>query len=233
MLCTGNNIAPAGDMASRSLVCSIDVTRPDPENRPFRHPDPLAWTSANRMKLLRAFYTLLLWNPYLRLPAGERIEPKTRFKTWWASIGAPIEVVTALIDAPVDFTALFAANEVGDEEGDGVAAICDAIDKQFGGQVFAVKDFCALLDAGPEPAGFGDPAEQAAWRAANDGAATLREALQSIHDVPLPYGPLPNPRVGQILCKAANRPVCVGGKLVRLRPVHKGHAGRSYRLEDL
>ena len=157
MLFTGNNIAPAGDMASRSLKCSIDVTRPDPENRSFTHPDPLAWTSANRMKLMRAFYTLLLWNPYLRLPVAERIGPKTRFKTWWSSIGAPIEAVTDLIGAPVDFTALFAANEVDDEEADGVAVICDAIDKKFGGQVFTVKDFCVLLDAGPEPAVFGRP----------------------------------------------------------------------------
>ena len=152
MLFTGNNIAPAGDMASRSLVCSIDVTRPDPENRSFTHPDPIAWTMANRSRLMRAFYTLLLWNPYLRLPVAERIEPKTRFKTWWSSIGAPIEAVTHLIGAPVDFTALFAANEVEDEEADGVAVICDAVDKKFGEQVFAVKEFCALLDAGPPPA---------------------------------------------------------------------------------
>ena len=160
MVFTGNNIAPAGDMASRSLLCSIDVTRPDPENRSFAHPDPLAWTFANRMKLMRAFYTLLLWNPYLRLPVAERIDPKTRFKTWWSSIGAPIEAVTNRIGAPVDFTALFAANEVGDEEADGVAVICEAIDKKFGGQVFTVKDFCVLLDAGPEPAVFGDPADK-------------------------------------------------------------------------
>ncbi len=185
------------------------------------------------MKLMRAFYTLLLWNPYLRLPAAERVDPKTRFKTWWASIGAPIEVVTALIGAPVDFTELFLANEVDDEETDGVAVICDAIDKKFGGQVITAKDFCVLLDAGPAPAGFGDPAEQAAWQAANDGAAALREALQSIHDIPLPSGPLPNQRVGQILGKAANRPVRVGEKVVRLRPMHNGHAGRTYQLEAL
>jgi hypothetical protein len=64
MLFTGNNVSPAGDMASRSLVCSIDVTRPDPENRSFIHPDPIAWTLANRSRLMRAFYTLLCWNPY-------------------------------------------------------------------------------------------------------------------------------------------------------------------------
>ena len=233
MLFTGNNIAPAGDMASRSLVCSIDVTRPDPENRSFTHPDPIAWTLANRSRLMRAFYTLLLWNPYLRLPVAERIEPKTRFKAWWSSIGAPIEAVTGLIGAPVDFMALFAANEVEDEESNGVAVICDAIDEKFGGQIFAVKEFCALLDAGPPPAGFGNSADQAAWRARNDTATALREALQSIHDVPLPSGPLPNRRVGQILGKATNRPVRIGEKLVRLRSVHKGHAGRTYQLEAL
>jgi hypothetical protein len=233
MFFTGNNIAPAGDMASRSLVCSIDVTRPDPENRSFTHPDPIAWTLANRSRLMRAFYTLLLWNTYLRLPVADRIEPKTRFKTWWSSIGAPIEAVTRLIGAQVNFTALFAANEVDDEEADGVAVICDAVDKKFGGQVFAVKEFCALLDAGPAPTSFGNASHQAAWQAANDTATALREALQSIHDVPLPPGPLPNRRVGQILGKATNRPVHVGGKLVRLRAVHKGHAGRTYQLEAL
>ena len=41
---TGNNIAPKGDMASRSLVCRLEVDRPDPENRAFRHPDPVGWT---------------------------------------------------------------------------------------------------------------------------------------------------------------------------------------------
>ena len=74
---------------------------------------------------------------------------------------------------------------------------------------------------------------KAAWRAANEGASALREALQSIHEVPLPSGPLPHQRVGQIIGKATNRPVRVGEKIVRLRPVHKGHAGRSYQLEAL
>jgi hypothetical protein len=77
------------------------------------------------------------------------------------------------------------------------------------------------------------PSDKAAWRAANDGATALREALQSIHEVPLPSGPLPPQRVGQIIGKATNRPVRVGEKIVRLRPVHKGHAGRSYQLEAL
>ena len=63
--------------------------------------------------------------------------------------------------------------------------------------------------------------------------AVHREQHRSIHDVPLPSGPLPNRRVGQILVKAANRPVRAGERIVRLRPVHKGDAGRTYQLEAL
>lgn len=233
MVFTGNNIAPAGDMASRSLVCAINVTRTDPENRSFTHANPLAWTAANRMRLMRAFYTLLLWNPYLRLPTNERVEAKTRFKTWWASIGAPIEGVTALIGEPVDFGTLFAANEVGDEEVDAVATICDAIDKRFGDRVFTVKEFAALLDPGPVVTGYGPPAEREKRQAAHEMAEALREALQSIHDVALPSGPLPNQRIGQILGKAVSRPARIDGKTVRLRLVHAGHSGRTYRLEAL
>ena len=65
---TGNSILPRGDMASRSLVCRLEVGRPDPENRTFRHPDPVAWTLEHRARILRALYTLLRWNPQVRVP---------------------------------------------------------------------------------------------------------------------------------------------------------------------
>ena len=55
---TGNSITPRGDMASRSLMLALSVNRPDPENRAFAHADPLAWTQANRPKIVRALYTL-------------------------------------------------------------------------------------------------------------------------------------------------------------------------------
>jgi hypothetical protein len=57
---TGNSIVPRGDMASRSLIAALNVNRPDPENRDFAHPDPLAWTQTNRSKILRALYTILI-----------------------------------------------------------------------------------------------------------------------------------------------------------------------------
>ena len=63
MAFTGNNIAPSGDLASRSLRARIEVDRPDPENRPFQHADPVAWTLDNRGEVLACLYTLLLGNP--------------------------------------------------------------------------------------------------------------------------------------------------------------------------
>jgi hypothetical protein len=53
---TGNNISPRGDLASRSLQVRLNVDRPDPENRTFKHPDPIGWTEANRGEILQALY---------------------------------------------------------------------------------------------------------------------------------------------------------------------------------
>jgi hypothetical protein len=60
---TGNNIEPGGNNFSRALSVRLETDRADPENRPFRHPQPLAWTEANRGAILRALYMLLLGNP--------------------------------------------------------------------------------------------------------------------------------------------------------------------------
>jgi hypothetical protein len=53
-LFTGNAIGAKGDMASRSLTVQLTADRPDPENRAFKHPDPVAWTDAHRVEILRA-----------------------------------------------------------------------------------------------------------------------------------------------------------------------------------
>jgi hypothetical protein len=89
MYFTGNNISPRGDMASRSLVAHLAVDRPDPENRSFTHPDPLAWTEANRGRILAALFTILIGNPRRR--PGEHTPPETRFKTWWDIVGSAVE----------------------------------------------------------------------------------------------------------------------------------------------
>jgi hypothetical protein len=73
---TGNNVAPKGDLASRSLQVRLDVDRVDPENRDFRHPDPIGWTQSHRAEILAALYTIMLGNPTLDLPRGAAM--KTR-----------------------------------------------------------------------------------------------------------------------------------------------------------
>ena len=86
---TGNNIGPKGDLASRALVVRLEVDRADPENREFKHNDPVGWTEAHRGQIMRPLYTLLLGNPFLRTPMGT--EASTRFKIWWRMCGSAVE----------------------------------------------------------------------------------------------------------------------------------------------
>jgi len=74
----GNNVRAAGDLASRSLYARLLVDRHDPQNREFKHADPIAWTRDHRGQIIKALYTLLLGNSRLSET------PKTRFKTWCA-----------------------------------------------------------------------------------------------------------------------------------------------------
>jgi len=156
---TGNNIHAKGDLASRSLNARLDVERSDPENRPFKHSDPIAWTLDHRGKILRAMYVLLLGNPQLK----DNKPPKTRFKLWWHLVGSSIEhaamhLVTHRADlakqqqqlaegtqskaadkgiaklAPattVDFVKLFAEVEVDDEETADLIDVLIALENQF------------------------------------------------------------------------------------------------------
>jgi hypothetical protein len=120
---TGNNIAPKGDLTSRSLIARLNVDRPDPENRPFRHPDPIGWTEAHRGKILAALYTILLANPRLQ-PGGAAAPAETRFKGWWNFIGAAAEHAAA---EPIRFKDLFLAGEAEDEQGCSRATVLDEI----------------------------------------------------------------------------------------------------------
>jgi hypothetical protein len=99
MAFTGNNIGPCGDLTSRSLRAPLDVDRPDPENRDFTHPDPVAWTLNNRGKILSALYTVLMANTRLHQARAERPLAKTRFKTWWHLVGSAIEQAAATLAA--------------------------------------------------------------------------------------------------------------------------------------
>ena len=131
---TGNNISPRGDLASRSLHVRLDVDRPDPENREFKHPDPVGWTEDKRAEIMQALYTILLGNPMLK--TARDAPSKTRFKMWWRLIGSAVEHA-AKLHAPkpkknypeIDFQKLFLAQEEDDEEsaslGDVLAEIAE------------------------------------------------------------------------------------------------------------
>ena len=130
-LFTGNNIGPRGDLASRALISRLEVDRPDPENRPFQHPDPIGWTEANRGKILSALYTILLGNPRLR--GGSAAAPKTRFKLWWHLIGAAIEHAVILSGGFLDFQELFLSQEEDEEESASLADVLAALHEKWPG----------------------------------------------------------------------------------------------------
>jgi hypothetical protein len=137
-LFTGNNISPRGDLASRSLKVQLEVNRPDPENRQFRHPDVISWTENHRAELMNAFYTILLANPQL---ATARDAPsKTRFKMWWRLVGSAIEHAAQQIGHKLDFQKLFLDQEGDDEESTSLADALDIMLRNFGDQPFRATD---------------------------------------------------------------------------------------------
>lgn len=162
---TGNNIAAVGDLASRTLVVRLEASRPDPENRPFRHADVLAWTMANRTRLLRAAYTILLGNPLLAIPAGQR-QAETRFKVWWELIGAAVEHAAGLAGQPVKFADLSRANDAADEGVAAMGQVLMALSEAFpGGAAFSARDIGPKVAFGSSRDDFLDALATASGRA--------------------------------------------------------------------
>jgi hypothetical protein len=145
---TGNNIAPRGDLASRSLTVHLAVKRIDPENRTFKHPDPIEWTSDHRGQILAALYSLLIGNPRRGQKKSERAAAPTRFKEWWDMVGSAVEFAAqqhvALVedevgwfagDEPaagmqpmtVDFNSMFLDGEDDEEQTCSLASVLDVL----------------------------------------------------------------------------------------------------------
>jgi hypothetical protein len=141
---TGNSIAPRGDMASRSFVLSLNVDRPDPENRNFTHADPLTWTEANRTKILRALYTILVGGALHR---PETQVAKTRFKLWWGVIGWPMEHAARLLGINLDCTELLRSNESKEEEATAASRVLTLLRKRWQRNGFTTRDVVRAIDA--------------------------------------------------------------------------------------
>jgi hypothetical protein len=220
---TGNSITPRGDMASRSLMLGLNVDRPDPENRVFTHADPVPWTQANRLKIVRALYLLLIAGASARPPSQEA---KTRFKTWWCLVGWPAEHAVGLIGIKVDCTALMRAGEVGDEEASAASAALTVLHDIFGDRKFTTREVVQAMTV--------DQAPIDAWSTKSNNekarAETLADALGELVgkrlDRPTAHS------LGKLFQKRlVGRPAFIGdGQMVATLRNYPGHNENRYQV---
>jgi hypothetical protein len=216
---TGNSIAPRGDMASRSFVLSLTVDRPDPENRSFAHADPLAWTLANRTKILSAFYTILMGG-ILRRPEGQ--VAKTRFKDWWSLIGWPVEYAAELLCIKLDCAELLRSNESKEEEASATSRVLTILRERWKDRSFTSRDVALVLEQ--MTTAIGKTAEQ---------AEELFEALGELAGRTLER---PTARyIGKLFQRhVTDRPVWIdNGKLTAILRKDSRHQENRYRVEIL
>jgi len=200
---TGNNIGPKGDLASRSLIVRLPVTRPDPENRDFTHPDPFGWTLTNRGKILTALYTILLGNPRRKQQAKDRTSPPTRFKSWWELVGSAVEHAAQhhqriakettdwLIAAPpscppepISFRDLFLGGEAEDEQANALVEVLTRLRGTWpNGEKFEAREVMSLATEDPK---FRAALEQASGKAIKEPSPTiLAWRLKALRDAPV------------------------------------------------
>ena len=203
---TGNNIGPCGDLASRSLHIRLAVDRPDPENRAFRHPNPIGWIESHRAEILRALYTILLGNPMLRSPPNA--EAKTRFKVWWRLIGSAVEHAARLAGRDLDFQNLFLSQEEDDEDSASLADALAVMERRW--REFKASDVADLINKRDADASL----DVETLREMNRDSATLRDFLFG-H---APAGSVATPKsVGHRLRAHVDEPVRSGERTLLLR----------------
>ena len=206
---TGNAIVPSGDLAKRCFGAMLRASRVDPENRPFKHPNPVGWSLVNRVPILSALYTLLC------LPRQVAGQGDTRFKDWWAMVGQPIELV-----AGVSFNTMMKANSAQDSESSAHELVLTALADKFGPRPFTARDVSAMLRV-DYSAQFSEREQREAAQAAVD---ELREALElAAGGRPFPQGE-PRPQaVGKKLGMFLRRPGLIHGDTVALVEAGAGH----------
>jgi hypothetical protein len=214
---TGNSITPRSDMASRSLMLALNVNRPDPENRAFEHPDPLDWTQANRPKIVRALYTLLIAGTQNR---PKQQEARTRFKTWWNFVGWPMEYAAGLIGVTVNCTELMRAGEVGDEEASAASAALTIMREIWGDDAFTAMDVVKAMTLETH-------LEDADTAKAEALADALGELVGKRLDKPTGYS------IGKLFQKRlTGRPAWIGnGQVVATLKKSEGHNANTYRID--
>jgi len=211
-------------MASRSLMLALNVNRPDPENRAFAHADPLAWTQANRPKIVRALYTLLIAGAQNR---PKQQEAKTRFKTWWNLVGWPMEYAAGLVGTTVNCTELMRAGEVGDEEASAVSAALTILREIWGDSAFTATDVVKAMTPAIQAWSTPTNTEEADKAKAEAIAEALGELVGKRLDRPTAHS------IGKLFQKRlVERPawICDGQTVAKLRK-SKGHNANTYRID--
>jgi hypothetical protein len=242
---TGNNIATRGDLASRSLMVRLTVNRVDPENRPFKHPDPVEWTNEHRGQILASLYTILLGNPRRNQKKGERVAEPTRFKVWWDMIGSAVEFAaaqySALVeserpaDAPeprptaIDFQKMFLQSEDDEEQSTSLASVLDVLRRKWPDKLFQAGDvvssiFCASGNVSYS----GSLAEEA-----DNQSAAFKAALELACGKPIPI--VSAPAINWKLQAIKDAPAAIDGKILMLKyqkPDNNRHGG-GFKVEEL
>jgi len=215
---TGNNIGACGDLASRSLIVQLAIDRPDPENRDFKHPDPVEWTETNRANILKACFTILLGNPQLKQPRAA--SARTRFKLWWRLVGSAVEHAAKLYNKKdeLDFQELFIRQEETQDEDS--TSLADILDN--------------LLNQWPAPDGF-TAADVAGTINAPERSPLFAYTLRDFLYPKAPAGFTVSPKsVTRCLKKHLNNAIKSGDRVLILRshPLVKGHLTFSVEVRE-
>jgi hypothetical protein len=157
---TGNNVSPTGDLASRALIARLDAGSPDPENRTFQHADPVAWTLANRGRILQSMYQILIGNP--RRGDGPHPAAETRFKEWWDMVGSAVEHAARIKGGHVSFKTLFLNSEDGEAETVTTAEVRRILHKEWHEMPFEARTVAEAIILGQVPPLADVPQDQ--WR---------------------------------------------------------------------
>jgi hypothetical protein len=209
---TGNNVGVKGDLASRSLHIRLDVDRVDPENREFKHPDPIGWTENHRANILAALYTILLGNPTLQQPRNAPM--KTRFKMWWRLIGSAVENAAQLVGQELDFRKLFIEQQEDDEDSATLADVLEVLAKKWPDK-FTASDLVAMVNT-PEP---------------NEDEQTLRDFLMPNAR---PDHQFTSKSIGKRLKQYIDNPVRSGERVLVLRSCEDTHIKMNvYSVRDI
>ena len=221
---TGNAITPRGDMASRSFMLGLNVDRPDPENRTFKHSDPIAWTRQHRPRIVRALYTLLVAGALNRNDRSEA--PKTRFKTWWKLVGWAMEYAAGLAGTPLDCTKLLLSGETEDEDAAGASAALNLLLEIFGTDRFTSKDVVGAISLQPNQGDILKPAAELGGRGAALAEA-VRELTERRSETPTARS------LGKLFQKRlVGRPTWIGeGRRVATLLKSSGHSENTYRVQ--